>query len=47
MESLLVAEYAIITMPDIDRDDVRLGQMLVLIAGLSIMVLGRLVYSLW
>jgi hypothetical protein len=47
MESLLVAEYAVITMPDIDRDDMRLGQMLVLVAGLSATVLGRLVYLLW
>jgi hypothetical protein len=44
MENLLMLEYAVITMPGIDDDDVRLGQMLALIAGLSLVLLGRLAY---
>jgi hypothetical protein len=47
MESMLVAQYAVVAMPGIDPDDVRLGQMLALIAGLSLLLLGRLAYLLW
>ena len=42
MENYLMFEYAMITMPDIDMDDVRFGQLLVLVGALSIAVLGRL-----
>ncbi len=42
MENCLMFEYAMITMPDIDMDDVRFGQLLVLLGALSIAVLGRL-----
>jgi hypothetical protein len=41
MENYLMFEYAMITMPDIDMDDVRFGQLLVLLGALSIAVLGR------
>ncbi len=46
MEAFLMLECAVIAMPDIDMDDVRLGQMLVLIAGLLIVLLGRIGYLL-
>jgi hypothetical protein len=42
MENCLMFEYVMITMPDIDMDDVRFGQLLVLLGALSIAVLGRL-----
>jgi hypothetical protein len=35
--------YATLLMPDIDRDDMRFGQLLVLAAGLLIAVVGNLV----
>lgn len=46
MENWLMLEYAVIAIPGIDGDDVRLGQMLALIAGLSLVLLGRLAYLL-
>ena len=42
MENGLMFEYAMIMMPDIEMDDVRVGQLLVLLGALSIAVLGRL-----
>jgi hypothetical protein len=35
--------YAVLLMPDLDKDDMRFGQLLVLAAGLSIVVFGNLV----
>lgn len=36
-----VTQFALVSMPDIDMRDVRLGQLLTLLAGLSIVVLVR------
>ncbi|HEX7894753.1 MAG TPA: hypothetical protein VF447_11220 [Terriglobales bacterium] len=47
MEHHLLFEYAMITMPDIDVDDVRFGQLLVILGALSIAVLGRLAVFLF
>ncbi|WP_256468474.1 hypothetical protein [Bradyrhizobium sp. 197] len=35
--------HAMITMPDIDMEEVQFGQLIVLLAALSVAVLGRLV----
>ncbi len=35
--------YAMLLTPDIDKDDMRFGQLLVLAAALSVVVLGNLV----
>lgn len=42
MENCHMIAYAMITMPDIDLEEVQFGQLLVLLVVLSIAVLGRL-----
>ncbi|MGY3410841.1 hypothetical protein ACVWZV_006954 [Bradyrhizobium sp. GM5.1] len=42
MENHLMIAYAMITMPDIDIEEVQFGQLLVLLGALSIAVLSRL-----
>ena len=42
---LLTTEHAL-SMSEVDMDDVRLGQLLVLSVGLSVLLLGRLLYLL-
>jgi hypothetical protein len=41
---LLTTEHALLSMSEVDMDDVRLGQLLVLSVGLSVLLLGRLLY---
>ena len=43
---LLTTEHALSSMSEVDMDDVRLGQLLVLSVGLSAVLLGRLLYLL-
>jgi hypothetical protein len=42
----LATEYALLSLSEIDMDDVRYGQLLVLSVGLATVILGRLLYLL-
>lgn len=46
MERCLVMEHAISIMPDLEMDDVHLGQLITLALGLSLVALGRVMYAL-
>ena len=46
MESCLVIEHAMSVMPDLEMDEVHLGQLIVLATGLSLVGLGRVIYGL-
>ena len=41
-----LTQYALLAMSDVDMDDVRFGQLLTLLVGLSIVVLVRGLYLL-
>jgi len=42
MENCHMIAYAMITMPDIDMEEVQFGQLLVVLVALSVAVVGRL-----
>ncbi len=46
MESCLVIEHAMSVMPDLEMDEVHLGQLIVLAIGLFLVGLGRVIYGL-
>lgn len=46
MESCLVVEHAMSMMPDLDMDEVHLGQFIILAIGLFLVGSGRAIYGL-
>lgn len=42
MENCIVTAHAMITMPDIDMEEVQFGQLLVVLVALSVAVVSRL-----
>jgi hypothetical protein len=46
MESCLAVEHAMRMMPDLDMDEVHLGQLIVLAIGLFLVGSGRAIYGL-
>jgi uncharacterized membrane protein YczE len=46
MESCLVIEHAMSMMPDLETDEVHLGQLIVLAIGLFLVGSGRVIYRL-
>jgi hypothetical protein len=40
-------QYAILSMPDVDPEDVRLGQLLTLLGGMTVVLLGWLLCFLF
>jgi hypothetical protein len=42
MDCCVLTTYALLSMPDIDRDDLIFGQLLTLSMGLSLVLLARL-----
>jgi hypothetical protein len=42
MDCCVLTTYALLSMPDIDRGDFIFGQLLTLSAGLSLVLIGRL-----
>ena len=46
MESCLVIEHAMSMMPDLETDEVHLGQLIVLAIGLFLVGSGRVIYGL-
>jgi hypothetical protein len=42
MDCCILTTYAMLSMPDIDRDDFIFGQLLTLSTGLSLVLIGRL-----
>lgn len=42
-----IVAYATLLVPDIDYDEVRWGQLITLLAGLSIVLAGRLLSSIF
>ena len=42
MDSCHMIAYAMITMPDIDMEEVQFGQLLVVLVAVSVAVVGRL-----
>lgn len=41
-----LTQYALLSMSEVDMEEVRLGQLLTLLVGLTITVLGRVLYFL-
>lgn len=46
MDCPLLTQHALLLMSDVDMEDVRLGQLLTWLTGLTLLLLGRVVYLL-